>query len=110
MGGIVFAFTFHFIIGRLNKKREVTKYSHPSDWLFVIWLFLLGFTAFIVRVLIDTNLIDNNLWLYIIHLIVIAQWGILLVPFGKWTHFLYRSFAIYFAYLKKSALKRQGAI
>ena len=110
VGGIVFAFTFHFIIGRLNKKREVTKYSHPSDWLFVIWLFLLGFTAFIVRVLIDTNLIDNNLWLYIIHLIVIAQWGILLVPFGKWTHFLYRSFAIYFAYLKKSALKRQGAI
>ncbi len=108
--GLVFVFTFDFIIDRLRKKREVTKFSHHSDWLFVIWLFLLGLTAFIVRLFVDTNLIDNNLWLYMIHLIVIAQWGILLVPFGKWTHFLYRSFAIYFANLKKSALKREGKL
>ena len=108
--GLVFIFTFDFMIDRLRKKREVTKFSHISDWLFVIWLFLLGLTAFIVRLFIDTNLIDNNLWLYMIHLIVIAQWGLLLVPFGKWTHFLYRSFAIYFANLKKSALKRESNI
>jgi len=106
--GLVFVFTFHFVIIRMRKKTEVTKFSHPSDWLFVIWLFLMGFTAFLVRIYIDTNMIENNIWLYIIHLVVMAQWGILLVPFGKWTHFLYRSFAIYFANLKKSALQRQA--
>ncbi len=108
--GLVFVFTFDFIIDRLRKNREVTKFSHHSDWLFVIWLFLLGLTAFIVRLFVDTNLIDNNLWLYMIHLIIIAQWGILLVPFGKWTHFLYRSFAIYFANLKKVSTKREGKL
>jgi len=97
VGGLVFVFTFDFIIARSRKKKEITKFSHTTDWLFVIWLFLLGFTAFIIRILIDTDLINENLWLYIIHLIIIAQWGMLIVPFGKWTHFLYRSFAMYFA-------------
>ncbi|MBE9509852.1 MAG: 4Fe-4S dicluster domain-containing protein [Bacteroidetes bacterium] len=103
-GGVIFVFTFDFILSRIRKNKELSKFSHPSDWLFVIWLFLMGFTAFIVRILIDTDLISNNLWLYIVHLIIIAQWGILIVPFGKWTHFLYRSFAIYFANLKKTGL------
>jgi hypothetical protein len=101
VGGLVFIFTFDFILSRIKKKTELSKFSHPSDWLFVIWLFLLGFTAFLVRIFIDADLINNNMWLYMIHLIVIAQWGILLVPFGKWTHFLYRSFALYFERLKK---------
>ncbi|GAH82598.1 unnamed protein product, partial [marine sediment metagenome] len=58
-------------------------------------------SAFIVRVFIDTDLINNNVWLYIVHLIVIAQWALLIVPFGKWTHFLYRSFAMYFKKLEE---------
>ena len=101
VGGLVFVFTFDFILGRIKKTKELSKFSHPSDWLFVIWLFLMGLTAFIVRILIDTDLIGNNLWLYMVHLIIIAQWGILIVPFGKWTHFLYRSFAMYFEKVKK---------
>ena len=103
-GGVIFVFTFDFILSRIRKNKEINKYSHPSDWLFVIWLFLMAFTAFLVRVFIDTDLLSNNLWLYMVHLIVIAQWAILIVPFGKWMHFLYRSFAIYFANLKKTGL------
>jgi len=106
VGGLVFIITFDFILGRIKKKKEISKFSHPSDWLFVIWLFLMGFTAFIVRVFIDTDLLSNNLWLYIVHLIIIAQWGLLIVPFGKWTHFLYRSFAVYFANIKRAELNR----
>jgi len=103
-GGLVFVFVFPLMISRINKTRELNKYSHPTDWFFIVWLFLLGFTAVLVRVFIDTGLLANNFWLYMVHLIVLAQWGILLVPFGKWTHFLYRSFAVSFANLKKAAL------
>jgi len=106
VGGLVFVFTFDFIISRIRKKKEITKFSHPSDWMFVIWLFLMAFTAFIVRVFIDLDIITNNVWLYIIHLIVMIQWAIIMVPFGKWTHFLYRSFAMYFANLKRAELKQ----
>ena len=98
---IIFLVTFIFMSNRLSKKDEVSKHSHPSDWFFVIWLFLMGLTAFAVRIFIDVDLLENNLWLYITHLTVLGQWALIIVPFGKWTHFLYRSFAMYFDALKK---------
>jgi ferredoxin len=96
----VFIVTIDFISGRIKKNKEISKYSQPSDWLFVIWLFLMGITAFSVRLFIDTGIIDNNIWLYLFHLIILVQWALIIVPFGKWPHFLYRSFAMYFAKIK----------
>lgn len=97
---VIFVVTFDFVLSRIKKNKEISKHSHPSDWFFVIWLFLMGLTAFAVRLFIDTGLIENNIWLYLFHLIILVQWALIIVPFGKWTHFLYRSFAMYFAKLK----------
>jgi len=97
---IVFIVTIDFVSGRIKKNKEISKYAQPSDWLFVIWLLLLGFSAFMVRLFIDTGLLEKNLWLYLFHLIILVQWALIIVPFGKWTHFLYRSFAMYFAKIK----------
>jgi ferredoxin len=107
VGAITFVITFLYIIRRFRKKKEISKFSHYSDWLFVVWLFLMGLTAFLVRVCIDTHTIGNYFWLYLSHLIILAQWAVLIVPFGKWTHFLYRSFAIYIAKIKKEMLLKQ---
>ncbi len=96
MSIVIFVVTIDFVFDRFKKKKELSKFSHPSDWFFVIWLFLMGLTAFIVRLCIDINLLENNIWLYIFHLVVLAQWALIIVPFGKWTHFIYRSFAMYF--------------
>ncbi len=101
VSAVVFVVTIDFVSGRMKKNREVNKHSQPSDWFFVIWLFLMGFTAFVVRLFIDFDLLESNKWLYIFHFTVLAQWALLIVPFGKWTHFLYRSFAMYFAKLKE---------
>jgi hypothetical protein len=90
------------VLSRLKKSKEISKFSQPSDWFFVVWLFLMGFTAFIVRLLIDTSLLENNSWMYLFHLIILVQWALIIVPFGKWTHFLYRSFAMYFEKLKEA--------
>ncbi len=97
---LVFLITIDFVSSRIKKKKESNKHSQPSDWFFVIWLLLLGLTAFVVRIFIDTDLIQHNVWLYLFHLIILAQWALIIVPFGKWTHFLYRSFAMYFERLK----------
>ena len=94
---IVFIVTVDFVSGRIKKNKELNKFSQPSDWLFVIWLFLMGITAFLVRLFIDLGLIENNIWLYIFHFTILVQWALIIVPFGKWTHFLYRSFAMYFS-------------
>ena len=95
-----FIVTIDFVSSRIKKEKAVSKYSQPSDWMFVVWLLLMGFTAFAVRLFIDTGFLERNLWLYLIHLIILVQWALIIVPFGKWPHFLYRSFAMYFAKIK----------
>ena len=102
---IIFIVTFEFVLRRLRKESEKSTYSHPSDWFFVIWLFLMGITAFAVRLLIDMQLLESNLWLYLVHLMVLTQWALVIVPFGKWTHFLYRSFAMYFVRILEINIK-----
>ena len=96
----IFLVTIDFVSDRMKKSREISKFSQPPDWMFVIWLFLMGLTAFTVRLFIDTGLIEKNVWLYLFHLIILVQWAVIIVPFGKWPHFLYRSFAMYFAKIK----------
>ena len=96
----IFIVTIDFVSDRMKKNKEISKYSQPSDWLFVIWLFLMGLTAFTVRLFSDAGLLDSNKWLYIFHMIILVQWALIIVPFGKWPHFLYRSFAMYFADIK----------
>jgi ferredoxin len=101
MSAIVFVVTIDFVGSRMKKDKAVSKHSQPSDIFFVVWLFLMGLTAFLVRLFIDLDILEMNKWLYIFHLTVLVQWALIIVPFGKWTHFLYRSFAMYFAKLKE---------
>jgi ferredoxin len=98
---IVFTVTFDFVRSRIKKNKQVSTHSQPSDWFFVIWLMLMGLSAFIVRLFIDLHILDNHIWMYLVHLIILVQWALIIVPFGKWTHFLYRSFAMYFDKLIK---------
>ena len=102
---LIFAVTFDFVMSRIKKNKELSKHSQPSDWFFVIWLMLMGLSAFVVRLFIDTGLLDGNSWMYLVHLIILVQWALIIVPFGKWTHFLYRSFAMYYDKLIKLSAK-----
>jgi quinone-modifying oxidoreductase subunit QmoC len=97
---IILIVTIDFVADRIRKKKELSKYSQMSDWMFVIWLALMGISAFAVRLFLDLGILHLNLWLYLVHLIILVQWALIIVPFGKWTHFLYRSFAMYFARIR----------
>ncbi len=101
---LIFIVTFDFVRHRIIKDKEISKHSQPSDWLFVVWLFMMGLTAFMVRLFIDLNWLEDNVWMYIIQLIVLVQWALIIVPFGKWTHFLYRSFAMYYHKINEAAV------
>jgi len=102
---VIFIVTVDFVRNRIQKSKALSQFSQPSDWFFVIWLLLMGLTALIVRLFIDFQLIETHHWIYLVHLIVLVQWALIIVPFGKWTHFLYRSFAMYFDALEKSSVK-----
>ncbi len=97
---LIFVITGHFVSGRIKRNKALNTFSQPSDWLFVIWLLLMGLTAFLVRLFIDLQILEANIWIHLIHLTLLAQWALIIVPFGKWTHFLYRSFGLYFVKIK----------
>lgn len=102
---VIFVVTVDFVSNRVKKNKAVSKHSQPSDWFFVIWLLLMGLTALLVRMFIDFDILESNKWLFLFHLTILVQWALIIVPFGKWSHFLYRSFAMYFEKLKELGIK-----
>lgn len=96
------------IYGRIKRSQPMWSYSHPTDWMFIILLFITTVTGILVGIF---RLIELPLATYItysIHLMVVAPFLILEVPFTKWSHLAYRPFAIYFSNLKERFLASGG--
>jgi ferredoxin len=90
---------------RLFKTAESSKFSHPSDWLFVIMLFLIGVSMLVTHY-------ANVAWgpadplldkLYRINIAIETVWIIAVVPFTKWIHIFFRPLAVYFQHVRKEA-------
>ena len=101
--GLLTIFSGIMIITRISRKEQLHKFSELSDWLFPIWLFLLALTATLSFLTRQLGMMHVAQIIFIIHIIIVTQWAVLIVPFTKWAHILYRPFGIYFASLKKSS-------
>ena len=95
------------IWGRIKKDKEMHRFSHLSDWIFPILLFLTALTGILVNLFRYMGLPMATYLIYVIHLAVLTPMLVLEVPFGKWSHLAYRPFAIYFQKVKEKALERQ---
>ena len=101
--GLIFG-TVYFMIKRLTKKIERSKFSHHTDWMFVILLFLTGVTGVLLRASIVYNYsVSAIFYIYLVHLMILFPMLVIEVPFSKWSHLAYRPVAIYFANLKEKA-------
>ncbi len=100
----------YFIISRTKKAVEHSKYSHFTDWTFLVLLLLTTITGILVHIFRISGLPMATYYMYVFHLMVAFPMLMLEVPFSKWAHLAYRPCAIYFANLKKSALKLQGEL
>jgi len=98
--GLIAAF-----IGRIKKTSEKFKFSHISDWLFIIMLILTTITGILVHFFRIYGMPVATYYSYIIHMAILVPMIIIEVPFSKWSHLAYRPFAVYFANLKKAATK-----
>jgi hypothetical protein len=96
------------IIGRIRKSDAKFKFSHVSDWLFIIMLFLTVTTGILVHFFRIYGLPEATYYTYVAHLAVLVPMIMIEVPFSKWSHLAYRPFAIYFARLKKAAMSYQS--
>ncbi len=97
LGGFIMMFR------RAAKKVQSSSFSHSSDWLFVIMLFLIGLSTLSAHI---SNIIlgpEDKIveLLYKLNIAVEVAWIIVIVPFTKWIHIFFRPMAVYLRNLKK---------
>jgi ferredoxin len=93
---------------RVFKNAESSKFSHPSDWLFVVMLFLIGLSTLAV-LFANVAFGPESLLLgtlYRINIAIETVWILIVVPFTKWVHIFFRPLAIYFQHVRKEAEAR----
>jgi len=103
----LFTGTIYFSIRRIKKNKENGKYSHYTDWTFLILLFFTTLSGILVHIFRLNGWALATYYTYIIHLMILTPMLMIEVPFSKWSHLAYRPFAIYFAKLKKAALEKE---
>jgi ferredoxin len=88
------------IINRLRKTDETTSHSSVSDWAFLVLLWLTGMSGFALEIAV--YLPHAEIWAYwtLLGHIAVAVELLLLLPFTKFAHVLYRTIAIYIHTLK----------
>ena len=98
------------IIGRIKKSKTVYEFSHSTDWVFLIMLWLTTFSGILIHVarLLEWPL--TTYYIYVIHLMIAVPMLLLEVPFAKWTHLLYRPLVQYLVKVRERVLKEYGIL
>jgi ferredoxin len=92
--------TSMFLIRRLRKTGEASAHSTVSDWAFLILLWLTGVSGFLLEIAVYLpNPAPWMYWTLLSHITVAAEL-LLLLPFSKFAHAIYRTIALYFYALK----------
>ncbi len=90
-----------FILNRLAKSNRAVKESKPSDWMFLVMLWVVGVTGFLIELsLYLPHPPSWGYWVFLFH-VSVAMELMLLLPFIKFAHALYRPMALFFLALAK---------
>jgi nitrate reductase gamma subunit len=88
------------LIRRIRKTDETTAHSTVSDWAFLILLWLTGVSGFLLEIAVYLpNPAPWMYWTLLSHITVAAEL-LLLLPFSKFAHAIYRTITLYFHALK----------
>jgi nitrate reductase gamma subunit len=93
--------------GRIKAGKTIFKFSHHSDYIFPILLFLIAVTGIMVHIFRINGMAQATYISYVVHLAVEVPMVVTFVAFSKWSHLAYRPLGLYFANLKKAALQKQ---
>ena len=91
------------LLGRLRKREEIHRFSHDSDWMFLILLFLTGLTGILMNTFRLMDLPRPTYYTYVVHLAIAVPMLVVEVPFMKWAHLAYRPLALYLKAVREKA-------
>jgi nitrate reductase gamma subunit len=92
---------------RIKRKKTIFTFSHHSDYIFPVLLFLIALTGILVHIFRLSGMPMATYVSYVAHLAVEVPMVVTFVAFSKWSHLAYRPLGLYFANLKKTALQLQ---
>jgi len=93
-------------IRRIQRARAGKETSKFPDWLFLVMLWIIGLTGFLIEVALYAQPVQGwGYWVFLIH-VAIAMELVLFLPFTKFAHLIYRTVALFFYGLAKT---REGA-
>jgi len=101
--------TTSMIIDRVKKSDEMHRFTQGTDWMFLILLWLTTFTGILVHILRVGGFPMPTYVTYVIHMAVLVPMLVIEVPFGKWSHLLYRPLAIFLTKVKDEAREINAA-
>jgi energy-converting hydrogenase Eha subunit A len=91
------------IVGRIRKREELHRYSHPTDWLFPTFILVGAVTGIMVHIFRYLGLPWPTYIIYVIHVMAMIAMLDTEVGIGKWSHLIYRPLAIYLDQVKERA-------
>jgi len=102
--GVLLFITVEMFVSRRKKQEMMHRYSHTSDWLFLVLLFLTTLTGIMMHLFRIGGWPMGTYVIYVIHLAIAVPMLVIEVPFGKWSHLFYRPLAVFLATVKEKAL------
>ncbi len=97
------------IADRFAKRDLPSKYSDTTDWAFLILLFLTALTGILMHTMRMLNHAMATYVMYTVHLMIAVPMLVVMVPFGKWSHLLYRPLALYLLAVQRKSRSREAA-
>jgi Fe-S oxidoreductase len=105
---VLMVITVEMFLSRRRKEELIHRFSEPSDWLFLVLLFFTSLTGIIMHLFRISGWPMGTYVMYVIHLAVAVPMLVIEVPFGKWSHLLYRPLAVFLASVREKAAKESG--
>jgi ferredoxin len=105
-GALLFA-TGEILIGRIKKREQIHKFSDLADWTLPVLLLLTALSGIAIHIFRYFGLELATHYAYALHLVVVVPMLVVEIPFGKFSHIVYRPLAVYFQAVKEKALQQQ---
>lgn len=95
------------LVGRVRKREQMHKLSEWSDLTLPVLLLLTALSGMAVHTFRYLGMELTAHYTYALHLMVAVPMLLVEVPFGKWSHVIYRPMALFFAAVQARALAEQ---
>jgi hypothetical protein len=111
---MLIVFSVDFLLGRRRRQVQRQRFSHPSDWMFPVFILIGAVTGILIHIFRYLGA-NAPAWawptyiIYVIHLLAMFAMLDTEVGIGKWMHMMYRPLATYLEVVIEK-VRQEGAV